>query len=150
MSFETLLLELRPESCQALVIPQTTLIPRANGHFLSTTHIPKSHNSLTTQLNQVTINGTIGTANSAMFAKYGNTVRVGPSEVLITGAKAVHQVLAQEDFPKSERYTLSREYKHIPNLFNMTDKVAHRARVCLPLPVLTDDELEEGEGEEWC
>jgi hypothetical protein len=73
----------------------------------------------------------IGDAMPALFEKYGNIVRVGPDYVIVTGPKAVHQILGEEDFPKSPKYELLREDRNIRNTFTETDKIAYKQRVSL-------------------
>jgi hypothetical protein len=51
-----------------------------------------------------------------LFEKYGNTVRVGPNLVMVTGPKAVVHVLGHEDFPKDPKYAYLREDPKIANL----------------------------------
>jgi len=77
------------------------------------------------------LKGDAATEMPALFDKYGNTVRVGPAEVLVTGPKAVQQIFGQEDWPKGPQYAKLRENVKIANLFNETDKVAYKQRVSL-------------------
>jgi len=66
-----------------------------------------------------------------LFEKYGDTVRIGPTVVMVTGPKALVQVLGHEDFPKDPKYAFLREDPKIANLFNETDKAAYKIRVSL-------------------
>jgi hypothetical protein len=66
-----------------------------------------------------------------LFEKYGDIVRIAPAGVMVTGPKAVMQVLGHDDFPKDPKYAYLREDPKISNLFNETDKAVYKIRVGL-------------------
>ncbi|ATZ49028.1 hypothetical protein BCIN_04g02280 [Botrytis cinerea B05.10] len=56
-----------------------------------------------------------------LFKKYGDVVRIGPNEIMVSSKSAIQKIIVEDDFRKSPLYTLTQEDQHVSNLFTETD-----------------------------
>ncbi|KAM3156200.1 hypothetical protein ABEW05_003333 [Botrytis cinerea] len=47
-----------------------------------------------------------------LFKKYGDVVRIGPNEIMVSSKSAIQKIIVEDDFRKSPLYTLTQEDQH--------------------------------------
>ncbi|KAK6604994.1 p450 monooxygenase [Botrytis cinerea] len=47
-----------------------------------------------------------------LFKKYGDVVRIGPNEIMVSSKSAIQKIIVEDDFKKSPLYTLTQEDQH--------------------------------------
>lgn len=65
-----------------------------------------------------------------LFKRYGDVVRIGPNEIMVSSKSAIQKIVIEEDFKKSPLYTLTQEDPHVSNLFTETDTRVYKQKVC--------------------
>ncbi|RDW76958.1 hypothetical protein BP6252_05011 [Coleophoma cylindrospora] len=63
-----------------------------------------------------------------LMKRYGDTVRVAPNLVLVSGRDAVYQIVVEDDLPKGAFYHGIQANPKAPDLQTETDKVAYKQR----------------------
>ncbi|KAF7946606.1 hypothetical protein EAE96_009601 [Botrytis aclada] len=63
-----------------------------------------------------------------LFKEYGDVVRIGPNEIMVSSKSAIQKIVVEDDFRKSPLYTLTQEDQHVSNLFTETDTRVYRQK----------------------
>ncbi|TGO34982.1 hypothetical protein BHYA_0174g00060 [Botrytis hyacinthi] len=63
-----------------------------------------------------------------LFKNYGDVVRIGPNEIMVSSKSAIQKIVVEDDFRKSPLYTLTQEDQNVSNLFTETDTRVYKQK----------------------
>ncbi|KAF7913101.1 uncharacterized protein EAE98_011652 [Botrytis deweyae] len=63
-----------------------------------------------------------------LFKQYGDVVRIGPNEIMVSSKSAIQKIVVEDDFRKSPLYTLTQEDQRVSNLFTETDTRVYKQK----------------------